>query len=159
MSKKNSEKKDLSLGMKIPVKSNLHYFFYGYFSIVLLLALGVIVSIENNDYVSRADDLRATGAQVKFVSAEPLIGPLPDLDYEGINWMVVGGESGPGCRVMEEQWALDILDNCQECNVPYFFKQWGGVNKKKAGRLLQGKTYDEMPLAVYEYSQGTDVTV
>lgn len=117
------------------------------------------VTIENNDYVSRTDDLRATGARVKFISAEPLIGPLPDLDYEGIDWMVVGGESGPGCRVMEEQWALDILDKCRECDVPYFFKQWGGVNKKKAGRLLQGKTYDEMPLAVSEYSQVTGMTV
>ena len=115
------------------------------------------VTIENNDYVSRADDLRATGAQVKFVSAEPLIGPLPDLDYTGIDWMVVGGESGPGCRVMEEQWALDILDKCRECDVPFFFKQWGGVNKKKTGRLLQGTTYDEMPVA--EYSQATGMTV
>lgn len=106
------------------------------------------VTIENNDYVHRADDLRATGAAVKFISAEPLLGPLPDLDYQGIDWMIVGGESGHGSRPMEEQWVLDIQEKCREHNVLFFFKQWGGVNKKEAGSLLQGQAYKERPLAV-----------
>lgn len=103
------------------------------------------VTIENNDYIWRADDLRTTGAQVKFISAEPLLGPLSDLNYDGINWVIVGGESGPGSRPMDESWALEIRDKCIEQNIPFFFKQWGGVNKKKTGRELQGHVYDEFP--------------
>lgn len=103
------------------------------------------VTIENNDYVSRADDLRLVDAFVKFLSLEPLLGPLPDLALEGIDWAIVGGESGPGARLMDEQWVLDIKNKCEKYNVPFFFKQWGGVNKKKAGRRLQGKTWDNYP--------------
>lgn len=103
------------------------------------------VSVENNDYVQRVDDLRNTGAHIKFVSCEPLLGPLPDLNLHTIDWVIVGGESGPGSRPMKEEWALEIRDNCTHNAVPFFFKQWGGVNKKKNGRLLQGKTYDGMP--------------
>jgi len=104
------------------------------------------VSVENADYASRIDDLRQTRAAVKFLSLEPLLGPLPALDLTGIDWVIVGGESGPGARRMDEQWVLDIRDQCTTANVPFFFKQWGGTNKKKAGRLLQGRTWDEMPV-------------
>ena len=103
------------------------------------------VSVENNDYVHRVDDLRITDAHIKFLSCEPLIGPVHDLDIRGIDWVIVGGESGPKTRSMEESWVLEIRDLCQKARVPFFFKQWGGVNKKKNGRLLQGKTYSAMP--------------
>ena len=104
------------------------------------------VSVESEKYVSRIDDLRMTGANVKFLSVEPLLSPLPNLNLQGIHWLIVGGESGPGARPMKAEWALDIRDQCKKAGVPYFFKQWGGVNKKKAGRLLDGKEYNEMPL-------------
>jgi len=103
------------------------------------------VSIETDPYCSRADFLRATSAKVKFLSLEPLLGPLPSLRLSDIDWVIVGGESGPGARPMDEQWVLAIRDRCRESQVPFFFKQWGGVNKKAAGRLLGGRTYDEMP--------------
>jgi len=103
------------------------------------------VSIENNDYIHRADLLRATGAHVKFLSLEPLLGPLPDLSLKGIDWVIVGGESGPGARAMREDWVLEIKERCLEAKVPFFFKQWGGFNKKKAGNKLQGKKWEEMP--------------
>jgi protein gp37 len=103
------------------------------------------VSLENLDYAFRIDHLRHTGAMVKFLSLEPLLGPLPGLDLEGIDWVIVGGESGPGARPMEPEWALDIRDQCQRANVPFFFKQWGGTRKKKAGRELEGRIWDEMP--------------
>ena len=103
------------------------------------------VSVENNDYVHRVDDLRGTNAHIKFLSCEPLLGPVHDLDVTGIDWVIVGGESGPRARPMEESWVLEILDLCQAARVPFFFKQWGGVNKKKNGRVLQGKTYSAMP--------------
>ena len=108
------------------------------------------VTIENNDYVARADDLRAVSAAVRFLSLEPLLGPMPDLELNGIDWVIVGGESGPGARVMLENWALDIKEKCKDKNVPFFFKQWGGVNKKKTGRILQGKTWDNYPKVVGE---------
>ena len=104
------------------------------------------VSVENADYATRIDDLRQTRAAVKFLSLEPLLGPLPALDLDGIDWVIVGGESGPGARRMDEQWVLDIRDQCRTTNVPFFFKQWGGTNKKRTGRLLQGQTWDEMPV-------------
>ncbi len=104
------------------------------------------VSVENADYVHRIDDLRACGAAVKFLSLEPLLGPLPYLDLTGIHWVIVGGESGPGARPMAVTWVRDIRNQCLDANVPFFFKQWGGVNKKRAGRLLDGRTWDEMPL-------------
>ena len=106
------------------------------------------VSIETARYAYRADHLRETNAALKFLSIEPLLGPVRGLDLTGIDWAIVGGESGPGARPMRKEWVLDIRDQCQEAGVPFFFKQWGGVNKKKAGRALGGRTYDEMPLAV-----------
>lgn len=103
------------------------------------------VSVEHQEFVVRLDHLRETGAAVKFVSCEPLLGPLPAFDLCGIDWVIVGGESGPGARAMEEGWVLDIKAQCQQARVPFFFKQWGGFNKKKAGRLLEGRTWDELP--------------
>jgi len=103
------------------------------------------VSVEQQDYTRRIDALRQTGAVVKFVSMEPLLGPLSRLDLLGIDWVIVGGESGPGARRMEEDWVLGIKTQCLTARVPFFFKQWGGFNKKKAGRLLQGRTWDELP--------------
>jgi protein gp37 len=103
------------------------------------------VSVESNKYRSRIDDLRRTGAATKFLSLEPLLGPLPDLDLSGIDWVIVGGESGPGARPMDVAWATDLRDQCQKAAVPFFFKQWGGKNKKKAGRVLEDRTWDEMP--------------
>jgi protein gp37 len=103
------------------------------------------VSVETARYIDRIDKLRATSAKVKFLSLEPLLAPLPDLDLSRIDWVIVGGESGPGARPMEKEWVIEIRDRCVAENVPFFFKQWGGVNKKKAGRLLEGRTWDEMP--------------
>ena len=103
------------------------------------------VSVENQKTMHRIDDLRGTSARVKFLSCEPLIGPLPNMNLVGIDWVIVGGESGRRPRPMKEEWVLDILDQCKEADVKFFFKQWGGTNKKKAGRLLLDKTWDEMP--------------
>jgi protein gp37 len=105
------------------------------------------VTVENDGYLRRLDDLRATGARVKFVSFEPLLGPVPGATVRGLDWVIVGGESGPGARPMESEWARDVRDRCRRAGVPFFFKQWGGVNKKKAGRMLDGRTWDERPLA------------
>lgn len=104
------------------------------------------VTVEDALYKNRIDDLRQVPACVRFLSLEPLLGPLPLLNLSGIHWVIVGGESGPGARPMEAEWATSIRDQCLEAKVPFFFKQWGGVNKKKAGRLLEGRTWDEMPL-------------
>ena len=104
------------------------------------------VSVESDDYTFRIDHLRQTGAAVKFLSLEPLLGPLPSLNLEGIDWVIVGGESGPGARPMARDWAAEIRDRCQAAGVSFFFKQWGGVNKKKAGRELDGRTYDALPV-------------
>ena len=108
------------------------------------------VSIENQDYTYRIDDLRNTNAYIKFLSIEPLIEAIRKLKLKNIQWVIVGGESGPKARPMKEEWVLDIKDQCKEANggagVPFFFKQWGGKNKKKAGRLLEGKTWDELPV-------------
>src|SRR5690606_33058146 len=93
----------------------------------------------------RIDHLRRTGAITKFLSLEPLLGPLPSLNLEGIHWVIVGGESGPGCRPMELEWVTDLRDQSQRANVAFFFKQWGGVQKKRTGRQLEGRTWDEMP--------------
>ncbi|MFA4835087.1 MAG: phage Gp37/Gp68 family protein [Dehalococcoidia bacterium] len=105
------------------------------------------VTVENSDYAPRIDCLRQTGARIKFLSLEPLLGPLPNVDLERIDWVIVGGESGPGARPMHPSWVTDIRDQCQRAGVPLFFKQWGGTNKKKAGRELEGRTWDEMPSA------------
>jgi len=104
-------------------------------------------SVEQNRYRHRIDQLRATGARVRFLSLEPLLGPLHDLDLAGINWVIVGGESGPHARPMNPEWATDLRDQCQRAGVPFFFKQWGGKNKKQAGRVLDGRLWDELPLA------------
>ncbi|MCJ7544364.1 MAG: phage Gp37/Gp68 family protein [Phycisphaerae bacterium] len=103
------------------------------------------VTVENAEYVHRIDDLRLVPAAVRFLSLEPLLGPLPGLGLESIDWVIVGGESGPGARPMAEAWAQDLCDQCRQVGVPFFFKQWGGTNKKKAGRLLDGQTWDQMP--------------
>ena len=103
------------------------------------------VSVENEDYKFRIDDLRRTHAKTKFLSLEPLLGPLHRLSLRDINWVIVGGESGPGARPIAEEWVVDIRDQCHAKHVPFFFKQWGGVNKKRAGRLLQGQIWDQMP--------------
>jgi protein gp37 len=103
------------------------------------------VSVETDKYRGRIDELRSTDAQTKFLSLEPLLGPLPDLDLREIDWVIVGGESGPGSRPMLPDWVTDIRDQCLRARVPFFFKQWGGTNKKKAGRLLDGRTWDEYP--------------
>ena len=103
------------------------------------------VSVENEKYIYRIEDLRKTGARVKFLSLEPLLGPLRSLNLRGIDWAIVGGESGPGARAIDERWVTEIRDQCLAAGVPFFFKQWGGVQKKKAGRSLEGRTWDEMP--------------
>jgi protein gp37 len=104
------------------------------------------VSVENEDYTCRIDHLRQTAAKIKFLSLEPLVGPLPSLNLENIHWVIVGGESGPGARPMEISWVTDIRNQCLAAGVPFFFKQWGGVNKKRTGREVEGRTWDEMPL-------------
>ena len=103
------------------------------------------VSVEDEKVMSRIDDLRKISAYIKFLSCEPLIGPLPDLNLKGIDWVIVGGESGRKPRPIETNWVLDIKSQCKSSKVAFFFKQWGGTNKKKNGRLLKGKTYSEMP--------------
>ena len=103
------------------------------------------VSVENEQTLFRVDNLRHTGAAVKFLSLEPLLGPLGRLKLDGIDWVIVGGESGPGARPMDPKWVSQILRACQRAKVPFFFKQWGGVQKKRAGRLLDGRTWDEFP--------------
>ncbi|MDD4984979.1 MAG: phage Gp37/Gp68 family protein [Dehalococcoidales bacterium] len=104
------------------------------------------ISVEDQDHTFRIDHLRRTGANVKFLSLEPLLGPISSLSLEAIDWVIVGGESGPRSRPMRESWVIDIRNQCQEAKVPFFFKQWGGTNKKRAGRELEGRTWDEMPL-------------
>ena len=103
------------------------------------------VSVESERYLHRIDLLRGCGASVKFLSLEPLLGPLSNLNLDGIDWVIVGGESGPGARPMEADWARDIRDQCVVAGVPFYFKQWGGVFKKRQGRTLDGRTWDEMP--------------
>ena len=103
-------------------------------------------SVENATVTHRIRDLRATRARIKFLSLEPLLGPIPRLPLAGIDWVIVGGESGPGARPMEEAWVRQIRDRCVSRGVPFFFKQWGGVDKKRAGRELDKRTWDEMPI-------------
>jgi protein gp37 len=105
------------------------------------------VSVEDRKYgVPRIDVLRDVPAAVRFLSIEPLLEDLGTLDLRGIHWVIVGGESGPGARPMSEAWVLSILDQCRSAGVPFFFKQWGGVQKSRYGRLLGGRTYDEVPI-------------
>ena len=104
------------------------------------------VSVEDTSVTHRVDRLRETSAHIKFLSCEPLLGPLPGLNLDGIHWLIVGGESGTRPRPMSEDWVFDIQKQCEEQDVKFFFKQWGGRNKKAAGRLLNGRTYDDMPV-------------
>jgi protein gp37 len=104
------------------------------------------VSVEDYRVRDRIDYLRQCGAKTKFLSLEPLLGPLPDMDLTGIHWVIVGGESGRKPRPMQEEWVEDIRKQCEAAGVAFFFKQWGGRNKKAAGRELNGRTYDEMPV-------------
>ena len=104
------------------------------------------VSVESSDYLCRAEQLKVTNAHIKFLSLEPLLGPLKGLNLSGIDWVIVGGESGPGARPVEISWIRQIRSNCLDNEVPFFFKQWGGVRKKHAGRILDGRTWDELPI-------------
>jgi protein gp37 len=103
------------------------------------------VSVETQDYTFRIDHLRQTHALTKFLSLEPLLGPLSDLNLDNIHWVIVGGESGPKARPLQREWVTDIRDQCLRAKVPFFFKQWGGVQKKKNGRLLDGQTWSQLP--------------
>ncbi len=104
------------------------------------------VSVEDQRVVGRIDDLRTVPAAVRFLSCEPLLGPLDDIDLRGIGWVIVGGESGPGARPMQRQWVASILRQCRRAKVAFFFKQWGGTRKNRTGRELNGRTYDELPV-------------
>lgn len=103
------------------------------------------VTVENNSVRNRIDDLRKVPAAVRFLSLEPLIGSIPSLNLDGIHWVIVGGESGPGARPMKIEWVREIRDECEKQKVPFFFKQWGGVNKHRTGRILDKRTWDEYP--------------
>lgn len=104
------------------------------------------VSVENADYTFRIDHLRQTNAYIKFLSLEPLLGPLTNLNLDNIDWVIVGGESGPGARPILKKWVIEIRDQCLAYDVPFFFKQWGGVQKKRTGRELDGTTWNDMPV-------------
>ena len=116
------------------------------------------VSVESTEYAARIDHLRKTGARTKFLSLEPLLGPLEGLDLSGIDWVIVGGESGPGARPMAREWVTSIRNQCRKASVAFFFKQWGGVQKKRTGRMLEGRTYDDMPQASARSSSLIQVT-
>ena len=103
------------------------------------------VTVESAPYISRLEYLRSVPADVRFLSLEPLLSPIPNMDLTKIDWIIVGGESGPSSRPMLKRWVIDIKQQCHEARLPFFFKQWGGVNKKKSGRYLNGKIFDEMP--------------
>ena len=107
-------------------------------------------SVESADYVSRVRTLQRIPAKIRFLSVEPLLGPIPRLPLSKIHWVIVGGESGPGARPMKQEWVVQIRDRCLRSDVPFFFKQWGGVNKKRTGRELDGKTWDELPVKAEE---------
>ena len=121
--------------------------FGGNFRSVVMGKRRMGVSIDSADYKFRIDQLSETKAQVKFISFEPLIDSVGKINLKNIDWAIVGGESGPRARYMSPEWVTDLRDQCLSQKVPFFFKQWGGVNKKKAGRLLDGRTWDEMPQA------------
>jgi protein gp37 len=104
------------------------------------------VSVENENYKYRIKHLQSTSAYIKFLSLEPLLGPIINVYLASIDWVIVGGESGPGARPMSKEWVVDIKNSCISSGVPFFFKQWGGVFKKKNGRILENRTWDEMPL-------------
>jgi protein gp37 len=103
------------------------------------------VTVENSSLTERINLLRMTGARVKFLSCEPLLSSLPNLKLQGIDWVIVGGESGRTPRPIKEEWVIDIKEQCQAAKVAFYFKQWGGTNKKKAGKMLEGEVYNQMP--------------
>lgn len=105
------------------------------------------VTVEDQKCAFRIEHLRKTSAAIKFISMEPMLGPISGLDLTGIDWVIVGGESGPGARPLHAEWVFGIKERCQKAEIPFFFKQWGGVNKKKRGRLLEGRLWDQMPEA------------
>lgn len=111
------------------------------------------VSVESAGYTYRIDDLRKVSASVRFLSVEPLLGPIPRLPLHGIHWVIVGGESGPGARTADPRWVRKIRDRCVIQGVPFFFKQWGGTRKKLTGRELDGRTWDQMPVLDSEGSK------
>jgi protein gp37 len=106
------------------------------------------VTVESSHVTHRIENLRSTDARVKFLSCEPLLSSLPDMNLKGIDWVIVGGESGRTPRPIKGEWVLDIKDQCLKANTAFYFKQWGGTNKKKAGKMLEGKVYNEMPVIV-----------
>ncbi len=112
------------------------------------------VTVESQKYKHRIDELRKTEAKVKFLSLEPLLSPIININLKGIHWVIVGGESGPGARPIEEDWVKNIRLQCNMEDVPFFFKQWGGVNKKKTGRMLDGRIWNERPKATNELVMG-----
>jgi protein gp37 len=105
------------------------------------------VTVETQAYVSRIERLRTVPATVRFLSLEPLLGPIVDLPLDGTHWVIAGGESGPNARPMHADWARAVREQCLAADVPFFFKQWGGVRRKEAGRVLDGRTWDEYPRA------------
>lgn len=111
------------------------------------------VTVEHSDYADRIDLLRQTGAHVRFLSLEPLLAPMPRLNLSAIQWVIVGGESGPGARPMLAEWVTDVQAQCQKAGVAFYFKQWGGTFKKRNGRLLNGRTWDEMPETPATFTQ------
>lgn len=106
------------------------------------------VSVESEDYLHRIEDLRQISTFLRFISLEPLLGPISHLNLKGINWVIVGGESGPGARPIQESWVINIRNLCMTNGVPFFFKQWGGSNKKISGRRLEGRTWNQMPSSI-----------
>jgi protein gp37 len=103
------------------------------------------VTVENNKHYDRIKLLKNTGAKIKFLSCEPLLSSMSKINLKGIDWVIVGGESGPGARPMQKEWVIEIRDKCQKLDIPFFFKQWGGTNKKKTGSLLDGLSYKQLP--------------
>jgi protein gp37 len=115
------------------------------------------VSVENQSVVHRIDHLKKTDAKVKFLSCEPLLGPLVDLPLRTIDWVIVGGESGSRARPMKKEWVLEIKHQCNITNVPFFFKQWGGTRKDLSGRQLEGRTFDNMPFAAQNHRNANEI--
>jgi protein gp37 len=115
------------------------------------------VSVEDKKVTHRIDDLRKTKAKVKFLSCEPLIGPLPNMNLKKIDWVIVGGESGRKPRAMDPEWVLDIQEQCKKVNTSFFFKQWGGTNKKKNGSQINGKNYFEFPPQYYDHLEEVEL--
>ena len=111
------------------------------------------VSVENQNFVQRINHLRNTNAKIKFLSLEPLLSALPNLNLDKIDWVILGGESGPKARPLKKDWVVSIRNQCKAKRIPFFFKQWGGFNKKRNGRLLEGRTWDELPKIENEFEK------